>query len=75
MKTKKINKKLSFSKETVVNLDRGQLKGVNGGGLTYPQHICFSDMGMCNSQLCFPTGPVNTCGPYQCPGTVVVQMC
>lgn len=46
MKTKKFSKKLRFNKETILNLDNGKMKAVQGGGLytdddpTCPITIC-----------------------------------
>jgi hypothetical protein len=40
MKKRKFEKKLVISKETVANLDQGQMKNVYGGIITWQNTIC-----------------------------------
>ena len=47
MKLKKLNKKLTLSKETVSNLDNNEMDMAVGGGGTYLSSCCTINMATC----------------------------
>lgn len=78
MKTKTFNKRLSLSKETVVNLGQTEIKEIKGGAVyeTWEQTYCI----VCTANTCIrcpsaactnytcdcPTGTCATCWPEMC---------
>lgn len=59
MKTKLLNKKLGFKKETISNLENRQMDEARGGGIappTYYKPLCVT------VSICFPTCGYTDCG-------------
>ncbi len=71
MKTKKLNKKLVFSKSTIADLGNADMKEVYGGIFSFPETIC-----RCNSYLskCCSENPM-TKQYSNCPPCVYTETC